>query len=120
MSVVVKHYAGFYSCCTIRLIEIIKYINLHKQLPIEVDSLGLFTWYKLNNEDITFEYFEHYNNIQNISINEHFFEPIHLYDTDQFTDYSLLDYKNIIPLIQKYFIPNNNINNIIKNIETKI
>jgi hypothetical protein len=80
-----------------------KYINLHKQLSIVVDSSELFTWYKLNNENITFEYFEHYNKIYNININEHFFESIYLDVEDQFIDYSLLDYKNITPFIQKYF-----------------
>jgi len=117
MSIKVTHNAGFFSCCSIRLTNILKYINLNKQLPIEVDSSEQFKLYKLNNEDITYEYFEHYNKMQNININKETFEPI--YVNDQFIDYSTIEYKNINPLVQKYFTPNTNINNIIQNIETK-
>lgn len=65
----VKHNAGFFSCCTFKLHEIVKYINLNKKFPECVDSSECFTLYKNNtNEDVTFDYFENYNNIKNIDV----------------------------------------------------
>jgi hypothetical protein len=66
--------------------------------------------YKLdNNQDITYRYFEHYDNIKNIEITF----PI-LYDHNyQFSNYNNLDYNQITPVINKYSTE------IINNIEIK-
>lgn len=106
----------FFSCCSVKLNEIVDYINLHKTLPIFVDSSKQFDFYKKNtNADITYNYFDHYDNI-NILPNSHIINYNH---TDQFTNYSKLDYTNIIPIVKKYFSISIQINNIIENIENK-
>ena len=116
MSIICTHNSGFFSCCSVKLYNIINYINLNLKIPDYVDSSQQFSWYKKNqNQDITYKYFEHYDNIKDISINY----PIN-YDWEyQFVDYSKFDYNNIIPIIKKYFSPSKKIINIINNIEQK-
>ena len=46
----VSQNAGFFSCCTVRLREIINFYNDRHILPI-VDSYNLFELYKLNVKD---------------------------------------------------------------------
>ena len=116
MSVICKHNFGFFSCCSVKLDYIVKYLNLKLKIPDYVDSSQQFKWYKNDQQkDITYEYFEHYNNITDITINY----PINYKHIYQFIDYSKLDYANITPIIKKYFSPSINILNIIKNIEQK-
>lgn len=115
----ITHNAGFFSCCSIRLLKIIDYYNLHKKLPTIVDSSLQFNWYKNNtNKDITFDYFENYNNIDE-NIND---EKIILSDDNrepQFTDYSKHDFNIVKKLINKYFTPSQEILNIVSEIESK-
>jgi hypothetical protein len=115
MSVKVTHNAGFFSCCSVKLQQIVEYINTHKKLPVVVDSSSQFKWYKQdeNNTDITYEYFEHYDTNTKITF------PIDYRETHQFKDYSKLKYSTIVPLITKYFSPSINIRNIITMIEQK-
>jgi hypothetical protein len=118
MSVISTHNAGFFSCCSVKLSNIVNYINSNLKIPDYVDSSKQFSWYKINEtKDITYKYFKHYNDIQvygTIKL------PINFHEwTDQFIDYSKLDYKNIIPLITKYFSPSKQIINIIKYINQK-
>jgi hypothetical protein len=116
MSITCTHNSGFFSCCSVKLHCIINYINLNYKLPDHVDSSQQFSWYKKNQDkDITYKYFEHYDNIKDITINY----PIN-YDWEyQFVDYSKLDFNKIIPIIKKYFSPSKKIINIINNIEQK-
>jgi hypothetical protein len=114
----INHNAGFFSTCSIKLLSIIGAFNNIKRLPNIVDSSEQFSLYKgLSDDDITFEYFEHYDNI-----NTHPF----IYTTDvdykvdkQFFYYKLLAYNDICPFIQKFFSPSTQIQNIIQTIETK-
>jgi hypothetical protein len=115
MSVISKHNAGFFSCCSVKLGDIIEYINSNSEMPKYIDSSEQFKWYKVDQNDITYEYFEHYDNVENQIINY----PINYHQTHQFSNYSNLDYCNILPIIKKYFSPSKNIINIIENIEKK-
>lgn len=111
------HNSGFFSCCSIRLHSIVEFFNVIKTLPRLVDTSKQFEWYKLEDRDITFDYFEHYDNCQEI-IKYHtkveFYQLIH-----QYIDYKKLDFKNICPLVRKYFTPSVEIKNIVQTIETK-
>lgn len=114
MSVISKHNAGFFSCCSVKLQNIVDYINLNSKMPVKVDSSRQFEWYKNDkNKDITYEYFEHYNNIQN-----KIYYPIKYHEHHEVMNYSNIDY-NVLPLIKKYFSPSNLINAIIKKMEDK-
>ena len=45
-----NHNAGFFSCCSVKLDNIIQYYNKYKKLPI-VDSSKQYEWYK-NKDDL--------------------------------------------------------------------
>jgi hypothetical protein len=112
-TLVTKHNAGFFSCCHMKLFDIINYFNLNKKLPDIVDSSAQFKWYKINKEiDITYEYFEN-NKTTSITYNEF----INTYC--QYTIYSKINYTEIKPFINKYFSPSPLIKNIIKDIKDK-
>ena len=125
------HNAGFFSCCSVKLTDIINYFNTNKKIPNNVDSSEQFQWYKINKTgDITFDYFEHYNNNNNNNnINTDtdtdtdtkiiYKNNINFHYNHQFIDYSKLNYNDICPFIKKYFSPSNEINTIIKNMEEK-
>lgn len=110
--------AGFFSCCSVKLDNIIQYYNIYKKLP-NVDSSKQFEWYKdINNmnKDITFEYFENYNNI-NLNINTK--NAINYKDQYQYLNYQLLDYNSIVPFVIKYFSPAKEIVKIIDDIKNE-
>ena len=112
----ITHNAGFFSCCSVKLEHITNLINLNKRLPDNIDSSKQFRWYKKNtNKDITFDYFENYENVSDIKI----IHPIDYFSRYQWKNYANLDYKRITPLIKKYFSPSTEINEIINNIEKK-
>jgi hypothetical protein len=112
------HNAGFFSCCTVKLVNIIDFINSNKKLPDIVDSSELFKMYKKDEDkdkDITFDYFQDYNIVPDLDI---------IYSIDfclehQNKNYNYLDYKSIIPLVKKYFSPSAEINKIVDIIEKK-
>ena len=113
-----EHNFGFFSCCSVKLEYIVDYINNNFKLPDYVDSSQLFNWYKEDKgEDITYNYFEHYDNInESANIKVPAVEKISEY---QFSVYSFFDYNNINPIIKKYFSPSKNILNIIEDMEKK-
>jgi len=112
----ITHNAGFFSCCAVKLTTIVNFINSNKRLPDNVDSSKQFIKYKNDkNKDVTFDYFEHYENVLDVNI----IHPIHYHWGHQFKNYANLDYKCITPLIKKYFSPSTKINKIINNLEKK-
>jgi hypothetical protein len=115
MSVICTHNAGFFSCCTVKLNNIVDFINLNNKLPDSVESSQQFNWYKNSSnltKDITYNYFENYDNIKDIEV----LFPINFHYQYQYLNYSNLDYEHIIPLVKKYFSPSIKINKIINNI----
>jgi hypothetical protein len=111
--------SGFFSCCSVKLDNIIRYINIYKKMPIQVDSSEQFEWYKTDkNQDITYIYFEEPNNLNEIILNDYRIY-IDFYHENQFTDYSNLNYDKIFPIVYKYFYPSRNIINKIQTIEEK-
>jgi hypothetical protein len=119
ITLISSHNFGFFSCCSIKLHDIVNYINANKKTPDYVDSSSHFGLYKpecLHDYDITYHYFLH-PDASNAKINPN--NNIHYNHTNQYINYSKLDYCNLNPLIEKYFVPSNEINNIIQNIENK-
>ena len=112
------HNWGFFSCCSVRLDDIVKYFNKNERLPDIVDSSEHFGWYKgeQNNIDITFRYFAHYDN-NTIKIDYH--ADIDYMENYQYNDYSTLKYEDISPFIRKYFSPSDEIRLLIEELEVK-
>ena len=103
-SLVIKHHnAGFFSCSSLRLHDIIYYFNTHQQLPDIVDSSIQYNWYKLENDnkDITFDYFDHYDHYTNIE----YVKNIDFHYDFQFHEYSKINYMDLSPFMEKYFSP---------------
>jgi len=115
-NVKITHNAGFFSCCSVKLYRIVEFINSNKKIPDFVDSSQQFKWYKNDkSKDITFDFFENYNNITDVNI----IHPINYNHGHQFKNYSNLDYNNIQPLIKKYFSPSDEIKDTMNHIEKK-
>lgn len=103
----ITHSAGFFSCCTQRLRRTIDFFNEKQKCPTIIDSSHQFGFYKTNpNIDITSLFFETNYDI-NIEYDHNIFFTL-LRDTidhhsDQFTDYKLLNFSEILPFVKKYF-----------------
>lgn len=107
---------GFFSNCTIRLLDIILYFNAVKKLPIFVDSSKQFDLYKsgTNMNDITCKYFSN-----NLDYTVNYQHPIDFREQYQYTDYETLKFNDLSPFIKKYFSPVEDIKNDITYIENK-
>jgi len=94
----ITHNAGFFSCCSVRLHDIIKFFNEHERLPDAVDSSSQFAQYKNNAKyDISKILFREQ------PINIPFVDKIEYHNYDQFKPYNRLDLDSIKPFIEKYF-----------------
>jgi hypothetical protein len=113
----IYHNAGFFSCLTIRLENILNYFNINKKTPDYVDSSEQFKNYKITNVDITNEYFKDNDILINYTEN-----ILHSTDDDkeiQFSDYKLLNFKKIKPFVDKYFALSEQVINNVKYLEDK-
>lgn len=103
-SVITNHNAGFFSCCTVKLCDITTYIDKYKKLPEFVDSSNQFALYKdmpdKRGEDVTYDYFEHYNNID---LNFKYSKALKLHHSIQFANYQSINYELLRPIVKKYF-----------------
>ena len=112
----VTHNAGFFSCCSVRLEQIVNYLNNQRILPEVVDSSQQFHLYKNkkydcdNENEVVFEFFEHYNKIDCLI---EFNKPITINNMCfQFDNYKKVNFTYINPFIKKYFTPSLYIQNI--------
>ena len=113
----ITHNAGFFSCSTVRLNGIIQHFNNNKELPNEVDTTEQYEWYKeYNNNDITFKYFKHYNEIEETITYE---RDIDFKEWYQYKVYDTIDMEGLLPFIEKYYTPSDIIINIQKEMEKK-
>lgn len=117
-SVVVNHNAGFFSCCSVKLHFIIEYMNHYKKFPKHVDSSNQFSLYKIDpHKDITFDYFQHYDNIHVTYDGDY-----HHIDYDweaQHRDFSNLEIHKIHKIILKYFSLSTEIQHIVNDLRNK-
>lgn len=147
MSIVTHHNSGFFSCCSVKLNMITDYINKNHKLPKFVDSSREFKLYNHKKTspkdivDITYDFFKHYDtvkfdpesqsvefNIINEEIEKKYNEEdneliinnlINYKHQHQYADYRNLDYKNIMPVIKKYFTPSITIQKLSETIRQK-
>ena len=117
-TLVVNHNAGFFSCYTIRLLNILSYFNKNKKCPEKVDSTRQFLDYKVDNtKDYTHEYIK-----LNESLNIEYNNNIKITNEDreiQFSNYKNINFQDIKPFIEKYFSPSDNILKIVYELENK-
>jgi hypothetical protein len=114
----ITHNAGFFSCCSVRLHDIVNFFNIHKRLPSTINYSSQFASYKINqhdpNEDLNSLLFK-----DKQSYNIKFVNKIDYDHNYQFTAYNQLDLKNITPFIYKYFSLSDNIEKYNKKLEEK-
>lgn len=121
MSIKIIKGEGFFSCCSVRLFEIISFFNKNGMLPDEVDSSEQFKLYKTEKElneciDITFNYFNKYSsNLHDIPFKK-IVDFHHMY---QYFDYIRINLDDVKPFMRKYFELNAEINSIASEIQEK-
>jgi hypothetical protein len=117
-TLILTHNAGFFSCYTVRLHKILEYFNKNKKTPTKVDSSKQFLEYKENPLiDYTNEYISTNDSFEIIYSNE--IKITYENSEDQFSNYKNLNFKEIKPFIDKYFLPSNTILEIMHNLEIK-
>lgn len=93
--------AGFFSCSTVALLDIINYFNTHKRLPDVVDRSAQYMHYKSYPEQDLIPYYFDENDIE-----IQFYKEIPIpYDcmSIQFEDYRKLPFSYLRPFVEKYF-----------------
>ncbi len=118
--VIPKHHptAGFFSCCSTILRHLIKSIN-NGIIPTDVNTTDLFHLYKRNTtSDIRNNFFSIDVFIEDRSFSK-FTQLTSSTSEDQFSDYSLINFKEINPIINKYFAPSLVIKHIIETLTSK-
>jgi hypothetical protein len=115
---VVNHNAGFFSCYTVRLSNILSFFNENKKCPKQVDSSKQFLNYKI---DFSKDYTNEYISLDE-SLNIEYINYVKITNEDreeQFSNYKNINFKCIEPFIKKYFLPSNNILKIVNELEVK-
>lgn len=113
----VAHNAGFFSCCSIALQDIVVYSRNKGKLPDVVDRHSQYSWYK---HEPTQSLIGHFFEESNIDID--FREWFELGDTDkelQYTNYHNLNFDKLIQLRDRYFKPSQYILDKVKHLEEK-
>lgn len=115
----IRHNAGFFSCTSIALFNIIRYYNNYKKLPNNLDRSNQYSFYKNDNSDLSNLYYKINDNI-NINYDTHI--DIVIPDdgsSPQFSDYKTICISDMKPFIDKYFQVSDYVSNIINNFESK-
>lgn len=115
----VNHNAGFFSNCTVCLVDLIESIKYLKNINVELDTRNTFRLYKNSqkNGDIGLEYFKKaYNNSKVSIIHE---KGLVVESGMSFLDYKTLNLLKMNPYISKYFTPSDKVKNIISMMEKK-
>ena len=108
--------AGFFSNCSVRLKQIIDFVNENNELPRTVDSSAQFRNYKeeVNDtvDDLTKYFFEEKSIVTRVA-------EVNYLIPWQYQKYKDIDFKTITPLVEAYFSPHATIKNIIEILEKK-
>jgi len=114
-NLIVTHNAGLFSCCSVKLSEIINFFNTYKQLPFNVvndflfDAYKPYSTYNINNEL--------YENASNIVIE--YKNNIDFHHDHQFIPYNTLDLNLLVPFIEKYFTASKKVKDYTNKLELK-
>ena len=114
----VNHNAGFFSCCSVRLHELIKFFNHNKREPVNLNIKHQFSGYRINpadtNEDVNSLFFKTPDKEEIPFKREVDYD--HGY---QFESYAKFDFEGIVPFIIKYFTPSDTVLEFVNNIIQK-
>jgi len=113
----VIHSAGFFSCSSIGLLDIMVYFNQNKGLPDIVDRYEQYSHYKSYAQEnlIPFYFDEKSLNI----FYDHEMVMTHAKEEPQFSDYKLIDFIDTKPFIEKFFQPSDHVKKIVESYKEK-
>ncbi len=97
-----NHTYGFFSFCSRLLEEILIYFNKHKILPEGIDTKDNLTWYKptyMMHDDIFNHYFS-----SNPELNIAYNHPVKFSNDDQYINFKTLNFTDLLPFIDRYFL----------------
>lgn len=98
------HNAGFFSCCSIRLLDVMVYFNQNSGLPDILDSTEQFGLYKAySQQNLIPLYFMEKDDVA-IPYSRRV-EMTYAKEEPQFSDYKQICFTDTIPFIEKYFTP---------------
>lgn len=104
---------GFFSCCSVRISEIVSFFNTYKMLPRIVDSCSQFDAYKIADEDLTPEFFKTLDTTHAYTSN------VACTEEDQWLNYKTIDFDGIAPFVKKYFSLSDRVLEMINGMETQ-
>jgi len=109
--------AGFFSNCSVRLKQIIKFFNENQILPKNIDSSAQFANYKEEADDLVEDLTKYFF--------EQKFPPIidkknnQIVNPLQYSIYKNIDFKQVATLIETFFSPSTTIKDIVSSLENK-
>jgi len=115
------HNAGFFSCTSIALFNLIRYFNIYKKLPRHFDRSHQYSYYKITqNSDISPLYYLS----NNINIDIPYQKNVDIVVPDdgsspQFSDYRTVCISDIKPFVDKYFHVSEYVSGIVNEFESK-
>jgi hypothetical protein len=114
----VTHNAGFFSCCSVRLDNIVAYYNKHRTVPEAVDSSEQFQLYKPTPDsgDITNAYFAE----QPSQLNPEYTSKILFKQEYQFWNYKKIQFQKIRPFVELYFRPSTEILQLVQELRNSV
>lgn len=104
------HNAGFFSCCSIRLLDIMVYFNEHRGLPHIVDSSDQFMHYKGYPGENLIPYYFMESNDSHIPYSRRM-EMTFATEEPQFSDYKKICFEDTLPFVYKFFTPSETVGN---------
>lgn len=114
----ITHNSGFFSCCTIALIDIIKHFNKYHELPDQVDRRQQFAFYKPDptGHDITPLLFAE----KDVRI-PYYGEIVVTNEPGEisFGNYSKINFDAVSPFVNKYFSPSPTVLGVMRNMKLK-
>lgn len=115
---VITHNAGFFSCCTIALQDLITFHRHYKQLPKSVNRSSQYSFYKHNAAESLIRLFfqETDSDIPFKDWYELHYDA--MYET-QFADYKKINFEAATPFVNKYFNPSQHVRELVEMYETK-
>lgn len=101
----INHNAGFFSCCTIRLEAILDYFRTRQRLPGHIEAPNLFSYYAdASAGDRTKYFFTERPDLEIAWPGADVFTTS-APEEQQFSDYSLLNFAQLAPFLDRYFSP---------------
>jgi hypothetical protein len=109
--------AGFFSCNTVCLRDIVNYINIYKRNPLDLNRSEQYKVYKTKEDSLIDTFFIK----SDLNLNSN--SPLRITEDtdveDQFSNYKLINHDSIKDIISKYFQPSEKVLEIVSLYESK-